>query len=231
MSNNSRARKAIPTEKLSTVKEIVDSNCNKLLGEMKDKHAALADDIGISVSLFYPAHPRVKSFYSYGYAGPNQQAITPATIFAMGSVTKVFTASLAAWLSANGTIDNLENTLVAPILGPSVSESDYWNSLTLKDLATQTSGMPKNSPGKPSVNLFRGHEPSPLFVDWWNNTNDQNSWLADLNTKWIYSNAGFVTLGFAVVNAAINAGLASNYAQLLGNVITAPLGMNDSFVF
>jgi len=46
---------------------------------------------------------------------------------------------------------------------------------------------------------------------------------------WIYSSAGFVTLGFAVAAAAAAGGLTDGYTSLLESIITAQIGMPNTF--
>ncbi len=52
---------------------------------------------GVAVALYHPRQPPVQRFYHHGEARP-QEAVTENTIFCIGSVTKVFTATLLALL-------------------------------------------------------------------------------------------------------------------------------------
>ncbi|HVZ38017.1 MAG TPA: serine hydrolase domain-containing protein [Candidatus Kapabacteria bacterium] len=207
----------------ATIQNIVDSQCEALLASMQKAHPDA--DVGISVALFYPDNPDVPGFYGYGSAGTSG-APTSETVYAIGSVTKVFTATLAAYLSVENVIGALNETVAGTWLtNPGCSQTGvsgaYWDGLTFADLATQTSGMPDEANGPYSIQLFADQPPSCRQIEWWNNG---QSGFAGNQGSWIYSSAGFVTLGFALTGAA-----GSGYTSLLSNVITTPVGMPNTF--
>jgi CubicO group peptidase (beta-lactamase class C family) len=209
----------------------VSSNCNALLTAMQSHHAG--GDVGISVALFYPGNPDVLPFFGFGSAGP-KSTLTADTIYAIGSVTKVFTASLAAYLNVQKVIGDLREAQIGsylsnPACNPSGVSGSYWTrstGLTFARLATQTSGMPDEANGAYSEQLFTDVPPSCAQLAWWN---DNASSFAQHEGSWIYSSAGFVTLGFAVAAAAAAGDLASGYTNLLAEAITTPLGMSATF--
>ena len=216
----------------SAVKSIVNSSCDTLLKDLQVRHPGA--DVGISVALFYPGNSEVPEFFGYGTARRGGARVTAETVYAIGSVTKVFTASLAAYLNVQGAIGALDQTPVGPYLSnagcdPSGVSGPYWSGsagLTFARLATQTSGMPDESNGHYSAQLFANEPPSCAQLAWWN---DHESSFAKHEGSWIYSSAGFVTLGFAVAAAAQAGGLAAGYTPLLGDVLTTPLDMPSTF--
>ncbi len=214
------------------IDQIVHVQCRRLLKSMRRSiNSPLADELGISVALFYPGDQGIRKFYKYGKAGPDQK-ITESTVFALGSVTKAFTAILTAILQVKNVIGPMENALVAPYFPVINQPSPYWDTATFLDFATHTSGMPDKSPdGQPSVKLFDGYAPSEDFVGWWNDENLQKNWAHRIQqNEWIYSNPGFVTLGFAAVAAAqASMGADITYGDLLEE-ITGTLGMKETFV-
>jgi CubicO group peptidase (beta-lactamase class C family) len=216
------------TDNTSTIQTIVNSNCGALLKQLQTDHPN--EGVGISVALYYPRNPDVPNFFSYGSAGPGIN-ITPKTVYGIGSVTKVFTSALAAYLSVREMIGELDKTLAGTYLSnvgcnPSGVSGDYWKKLTFAQLATQTSGMPDEAPGLHSDQLFTDQPPSCHLIGWWND--DQESFLSNLG-YWIYSSAGFVTLGFAVAAAGNKGGLTGGYTEMLKNVITGPIDMPNTF--
>ncbi len=211
-----------------SVQTIVASNCGILLEEMREAHPN--SDVGVSIALYYPGNTGVPSFFGFGSAGPGIE-ITNETVYAIGSVTKVFTATLAAYLNVKNIIGALDQTLVGQYLAnaicdPSGVSGSYWNEVTFAQFATQTSGMPDEANGPYSVQLFGDEPPSCDQLNWWNEheTSFQNN-----QGYWIYSSAGFVTLGFAVAAAAAAGGLTGGYTALLESIITSQIGMPNTF--
>src|SRR5437016_3701060 len=66
----------------------------------------------------------------------------PATIFQVGSVTKVFTALLLADMAERGEV-HLSDPAASYLPGPAPLGSAQPGLVTLADLATQTSGLPR----------------------------------------------------------------------------------------
>lgn len=216
------------TDTTQTVPGIVDSNCYKLLQLMKKAHPN--SDVGVSVALYYPGNTGVPGFFKYGLAGPDIE-ITNETVYAIGSVTKVFTATLAAYLNVKNIIGALDQTLVGQYLTngnckPSGVSGSYWNNVTFAEFATQTSGMPDEANGPYSNQLFADEPPSCNQLNWWN---ENETSFGNNRGYWIYSSAGFVTLGFAVAAAAAAGGLTGGYTALLESIITAPISMPNTF--
>jgi CubicO group peptidase (beta-lactamase class C family) len=140
--------------------QIVDGECHALLSAMQQYHNSVQADVGISLALFYPKDLSVPSFFQYGSAGPNEP-ITPTTVYCIGSVTKVFTATLAAYLDVQNIIPDLQ-TPVGPFLvndacSPSTVSGQYWSTASFVDFATQTSGMPDEANGPYADQLFGGN--------------------------------------------------------------------------
>jgi len=212
----------------STVQNIVDSQCDALLEKLQAGHSGA--DVGISVALYYPGDPDVPSFFQYGSAGPGIE-FNAGTVYAIGSVTKVFTATLTAYLNVQGLIGALDTTPVGPFLSnsecsPSGPSGAYWDAATFAQFATQTSGMPDEANGPYSIQLFADEPPSCRQIDWWN---DSQQSFSGNQGYWIYSSAGFVTLGFAVAAAAAQGGLTGGYTSLLDTIITSQIGMPNTF--
>jgi CubicO group peptidase (beta-lactamase class C family) len=198
------------------IKKIIDT-------EVAALRAKLPADGGVAVSLYYPANPEVQAIYVYGQANATT-AVAPDTIFAIGSVTKTFTATLAAWLCYTNQLTSLEVTVANYLPGTS-DQNPSLQPITFFNLATQTSGFPRDDSATgadPARNLFKGKPPSQPLLSWW-----ENNQFAPPNGTWLYSNLGFITLGFAVEGA----GGGRNYPTLLSQAITgsAALNMPDTF--
>lgn len=124
---------------------------------------------------------------------------TLQTQYNVASVTKVFTASLAVMLHEQGVVD-LDQP-VAKYLPESVAISrtpKVGTTITLRQLASHTSGLPRGVPGRvQSVEGWYALEPQRLYDH-----------LAKVKlestpgTKELYSNLGFGLLGHALERAA-----------------------------
>jgi D-alanyl-D-alanine-carboxypeptidase/D-alanyl-D-alanine-endopeptidase len=151
-------------------------------------------------------------------------ATTPddATLYEIGSVSKVFTGLLLADAVARGEV-TLETT-IAKLLPEGVTLPDgAGDRITLRMLATHTSGLPR----------IPAEIPNDNYTDPYATYGDAELWLtlqrvkldAPPGTKASYSNLAVGLLGTLL---ARNAGV--TYAELLAGRITEPLGMKDTVV-
>jgi beta-lactamase class C len=150
-----------------------------------------------------------------GYVDTEQSApVDMDTVFGIGSCTKVFTAILlqSKVHARQMKLGDLVTKYLPNVTGTGIS------SVTLKELATHTAGMPNEAPGKPATELFTDQSPSTTLVNWWETFQPQPA----VGQCWRYSNAGFVTLGFAV------GGSPNTYNTQLASVITTPLKMPNT---
>lgn len=147
---------------------------------------------------------------------------TPETVYHVASVTKVFTASLAAILHARGVIDldqPVKNYLPEDV---SISTSPQVGAtITLRQLASHTSGLPRGVPG--AVQSVEGRyelEPSRLYehlagVDL----------VFDPGTDQLYSNLGYGLLGHALERAA-----GKPFDDLLQEMLCDPLHLDGTAI-
>ncbi len=144
------------------------------------------------------------------------------TIFEIGSGTKVFTSLALAQLAQEGLLhidDPVEQYLPADVK----VATRAGRAITLEDLATHTSGLPRLpvkllfgglASGNPYAN-YRDKDLYDFLKEW--------KPKQDIGSKWDYSNVGVGLLGHALARCA-----GVDYEQLIANRITEPLGMNDT---
>ena len=174
---------------------------------------------GIAVGLIDADGKR--RFIAYG-SGANGAALDEHAVFEIGSVTKTFTGSLLADMVARGEV-RLDQP-VAELLGPgAVIPERNGRKITLVDLATQSSGLPR------MPNNFAPADPANPYADY-----DGTRLLAflaghqltrDVGEKYEYSNLGMGLLGFALARKAN-----MSYERLVTERIFRPLGMRESAV-
>lgn len=155
-----------------------------------------------------------------GISGVSGVPLDGNTVFEIGSITKVFTGSLLADMVARGEV-KLEDP-VAKYLPQTVKvPSRNGKQITLLDLATQSSGLPRlpnNMRPADFNNPYADYSVQQLydFLSSYTLTRDPGE-------LYEYSNLGVGLLGHVL---ALRAG--KSYEQILKERILDPLGMNDT---
>lgn len=175
---------------------------------------------GVAVALYYQGRDLYYHWGSVPTRGSGPTApVSRDMVFEIGSMTKAFTATLAAYESLYGTPTFLTDPVskYLPVTLPPPTPQRYQLSdVTALNLATHTSGMPDNAPGRAGHELFAGDGPNPPTRKYWTDYSSP----CKPGSCWEYSNIGFVTLGFALAGAT-----GATYGELLANNVTGPLGM------
>lgn len=158
---------------------------------------------------------------AFGFADIDvRQAATAKTQYHVASVTKVFTASLAVMLHEKGIVDLDQPVATYLPAGIQISSKpDLGATITLRQLASHTSGLPRGIPGE--VQSVEGRyelEPQRLY-DLLANV----ELTADPGDDREYSNLGFGLLGHALERAANKP-----FDQLLQELLCEPLQLDDT---
>ena len=196
--------------------EISDTEIRAILNERLDPQG----DMGIVVGLIHAGRTRV---ISAGKAGPRSaRALDGDTVFEIGSATKVFTAALLADMIGRGEVrldDPASKYLPSSVRVPSRNDRQ----ITLLDLATHTSGLPR----LPS-NL-NPKDPSNPYADY--SVEQLYAFLSgyelprDIGAQFEYSNLGMGLLGHIL---SLKAGM--SYESLAVKRILNPLQMKDTAI-
>lgn len=161
---------------------------------------------------------------SLGYADQESGLpATPSTLYRVGSITKVFTATLMVALRDQGVI-----SLDAPV-------SDYLpdiirlpgdprgaRHISFRHLATHTSGLPRNPANLPrhDNNPFEGYDRGRFFLGL-----NETLLIAPVGRWYNYSNTGYGLLGHALEQAG-----GAPYEVLLRRHLLDPLQMHDTLM-
>src|SRR5437588_4246437 len=187
-----------------------------IISEEVELFRKASDAPGVAVALLYDNQ---RLFYNIGDAVRESEIpVTENTIFGIGSVDKVFTATMLAY---NVVLGNMQlSDPVVKYLPEEVGKrgSDDIKKVTLQQLATHTSGMPDQGPDKPGYFLFNELPPSGSLFNWWINFRAEPG----VGECYRYSSVGFVTLGYAV------GGPRFHHNQLLSEQVTSPLSMSQT---
>jgi CubicO group peptidase (beta-lactamase class C family) len=145
------------------------------------------------------------------------------SIFEIGSITKVFTATLLADLVQDGVVAFRDPVAAHLPAAPPVKERP----ITLEDLATHRSGLPRLPTGMlvRGMTVERGDPYASLDDERMLRAIRETEPKRAPGTKFGYSNHGAGLLGYALARAA-----GTTYAGLLADRITRPLGLGDTGV-
>ena len=142
------------------------------------------------------------------------------TVFEIGSITKTFTGALLAAMVKGGEVA-LDDPVAKYLPAGTVVPTRNGKSITLLDLATQSSGLPRLP-----LNLKPTDNDNP-YADY--TVADMYVFLAgyqltrDPGAQYDYSNLGFGLLGHAL---ALRAG--TSFEQAVTSRLLTPLGMKDT---
>jgi serine-type D-Ala-D-Ala carboxypeptidase/endopeptidase len=182
--------------------------------------------VGVSIAVVEAGHDY---FYDYGSTSRNKAVLpTPQSIYELASVTKTFTATLAARAVIDGRM-SLDGDFRKDL--PDGYSNLAWNGrpVTLRTLVTHYAGMPRDIP---DTDALFADKHSPDFnarMVALNEGFSREQFLAALHDthlrsapgeKQVYSNAGFLVIGLGLEKAY---GKSTN--ELLRQYITQPLGM------
>jgi len=143
----------------------------------------------------------------------------PRTIFQVGSVTKVFTALLLADMAERG-----EVRLSDPAARYLPGARDAAGAVTLADLATHTSGLPRLPGGLFWSALLSPRDPYARYpASWFRRAARRALRTGSGGSPYAYSNFGYGLLGYLLAQAA-----GSDYETLVTTRVCGPLGLADT---
>jgi len=199
---------AMPPVSATDLQSVLDKDLAEAL-----KSGQLSAETGAGVSIAVVEHG-IRRVFSYGTAKPD-------SIFEIGSITKTFTALILSQLVEQGKVKLDEP--VRELLPSGTVTKPAGDEITLLDLATQHSGLPRMpdnfAPADPA-NPYADYGPSNLYAFLAKHTVAKPA-----NPDFLYSNLGFGLLGQAL---AVRSSL--SYPALLNEEVTSPLGLNDTTV-
>lgn len=137
----------------------------------------------------------------------------PETIFAVGSLTKVFTALLLADAVERGEVD-LDDPVSTHLPGSPAIPARDGTTLTLRHLATHTSGLPR----EPEWDWRRDDAATRLVA-----MAGSYAYPAPYGSRYVYSNVGMALLGRAL---EVRTGM--TLPELLEARVAGPLGLVDT---
>lgn len=187
----------------TTINQIVQQNISSWMTQ---------DNIpGVAVAIYYQNHDY---FYNFGVANKlTQQPVTKDTIFEVASLTKPITATFLG-ICVQQRKCHLNDSVTQFIPALAKNKNAMINQVTLQNLATHTSGLPRMPKGL-GVNDRATNAEDQLI-------NNIQKWQPEypIGSHYSYSNIGFGLLGEAVSNAE-----GENYENSIKQYILQPLDM------
>ncbi|MFI2612768.1 serine hydrolase domain-containing protein [Kitasatospora sp. NPDC018619] len=166
-----------------------------------------------------------------GRTGPGGGTPGPHTLFDVGSVTKVFTSLVLARLALDGTV-RLDEPLAAVLTRASGARAAVPargpQPITLRHLATHTSGLPRLPRGMAAKSLLSPNPPDPYADCTAERVLDglaRTRLRAAPGHGFRYSNLGAGLLGLALAQRS-----GTGYEELVAREVCAPLGLVDTCV-
>ncbi|MFB6326151.1 serine hydrolase domain-containing protein [Pantoea deleyi] len=179
---------------------------------------------GISIAVIH--HDGPTRFYPFGVTDRvHRHPITPDTLFALGSLSKGITAEVIIQLVEQGRL-RWSDTL-ADLLPENVRLSADARRITLLQLVTHTSGLPRQDMDLPMLAQFIGY--LGTGENFYGNLDSDTllSYLADFTAPAVrvphYSNLGYALLGY-ILRTRFHQDIQAQASAL----IFAPLRMNQS---
>jgi serine-type D-Ala-D-Ala carboxypeptidase/endopeptidase len=199
---------AIPPVSAADLQSVLDRDL-----ELALERGKLAPWTGVGVTVGV-VRQGIRRIFSYGAAKPD-------SLFEIGSLTKPFTGLALAQMAEQGKVALDEP--VRDLLPPGTVPKPTGPEITLLDLATQRSGLPR-LPGnlKPynPENPYVHYSAAMLYAFL-----REHGLARPANAAYLYSNLGYGLLGHAL---ALRAGV--SFAQLIQIEIAGPLALADTVI-
>jgi CubicO group peptidase (beta-lactamase class C family) len=194
-----------------------DAEIQRILADRID---AQKQSVGIVVGVIEPTGRRVVAHGRFANGDP--RPVGADTVYEIGSITKVFTSLLLA-----DAVQRHEVALTDPVSKflPDTAKMPErgGRTITLQDLATHTSGLPR------MPDNFKPADPANPYADY--SVEQLYHFLAsyqlarDIGSQYEYSNLGGGLLGHVLALRAH-----TDYASLVRDRITGPLGMSSTAI-
>jgi serine-type D-Ala-D-Ala carboxypeptidase/endopeptidase len=193
---------------------LVEDSVDEILGRHARKH------VGIALGVWWHGETWM---FGRGRVGPSRPGPPAAdTIFEIGSVTKVFTATVLADMVEEGVV--ALNDPVRRYLPEGVELPVRGRPVTLADLATHTSGLPRLPKGLVRRSLRQRRNPYAGFTETDLLRATVRGRLRNSpGEKLRYSNFGYGLLGYALARHA-----SQTFEQLVRERVCDPAGLDDA---
>ncbi len=197
---------------IAGVPELTDPSLKSQIDQLASSFLSTgkSSGLGMAVVLRNKSTGRLEAILlNYGTSvKEGDDAVTPETVYEIGSITKVFTGILLAEAVISGTVqlgDPIQNYMPTGIHAPTYLDQQ----ITLAALATHRSGLPRDA----------NTDSLPDLYAWLN----QYHLPRAPGSEYVYSNLGYSLLGDILARLA-----GTDYATLELEHVSQPLGLMDT---
>lgn len=146
-----------------------------------------------------------------------EQPVTPGTVFQIGSITKVYTATLLMMLVDEGAID-LDTPVVGYVPDLQLADAEALSTITMRHLLTHTAGIY----GDLFADTGLGDDALARSIATFGSLRQ----LTRPGELWTYCNSGFYLAGHVIATLS-----GRPYETVMRERLIEPLGMERSFMF
>lgn len=213
----------IPTQQRETIESNVTTTnaLDAKIDSLAQNYLKRNNTPGMAIGIIH--NNRINEFY-YGRTDKNNDKALPTahTLFEIGSLTKIFTATILADLVQKEVI-SLDDS-IAKFLPDSVAANPYIQKITFKSLANHTSGLPRLPENLATAPKYQANNPYQTY-----SRKELYAFLKDVNSlyepgdNYEYSNLGYALLGDLLTTIT-----KKPYPTLVKELITVPLGMPNT---
>jgi len=199
---------AMPPVKVEDLQAVMEKD---LAGALKDGQLGPSTGGGITIAVVVHGVRRV---FSYGTAKVD-------SVFEIGSMSKTFTGLMLSQMVEQGKVYFDEP--VRALLPEGTVAKPAGAEITLLDLATQHSGLPRmpdNFHPADESNPYADYRAANLYAFM-----KEHGVAKPATTSFLYSNVGFGLLGEALADRA-----GTTYPELLKAQVTGPLGLHETMI-
>lgn len=198
----------------SSLQQLIDSNYKDLVEK--------SPWMGISVAVYTPDCG--ESYFNYGVQNQTSTKVSEDTIFALNSMTKVFTGVSLAYLRTKELLDLTDR--IQPFIPNHHMPVDTKNvnqEITFLDLATHWSGLTR-VPTNLNYDLFDDPYQTYTDADFFSDLNTYNFTDLHIEQQYLYSNYGFGLLGYILSDDMSG----QSFGEMIRSIILNPLNMSSS---
>lgn len=183
-----------------------------MLNQMSDKILAVMENFGLPGMVIGTLHDGEYETQTFGVKDVNGvDTVVTDTVYGIGSISKVFTATLAMRLVQKGLLD-LDRPVVRYVPTLTLTDQDARQSVTMRHLLTHQAGFEGDG-------FIENGTDENALAEWVGGFTDLQQ-VTPAGATWSYSNTGFGLAGYVIAQIS-----GWSYEDAMRSEVLAPLGL------